>query len=380
MTGTGLSRPRVLFVGGTRYDLPLNPGLARKWNAVGRELDLRVIGRAGGARGADSRFRLVGTRRSLSGPLFYTALVRVVALETRRFRPQVVIAQSPYEAFACLAAWRRGRQRPKLICELHADWRTASRLYGSASRRLLTKPSDWAALHAIRRADATRALSAFTARLAEEATGKKPAATFTAYIDLESFNAEPPRELPATPGVAWIGVLERYKDPMMLIEAWRTVAGQVPAASLTVVGRGPLRPMIEELVREFPDRVRAPASLEAPEVARLLDESTVLAMSSAEGSEGLPRVIMEAFARGRPVVGTAAGGIPDIVQPERNGLIVQPGQPDQLADALVRALSDRSLAERLAAGARDDGRQTQWTPQAYAHAVRGLVDRVMATP
>ena len=86
---------------------------------------------------------------------------------------------------------------------------------------------------------------------------------------------------------------------------------------------------------------------------------------------------MEAFARGRPVVGTAAGGIPDIVRPERNGLIVEPGQPEQLARALVRVLNDRSLAERLAAGALEDGRQTQWTPQAYARAVRELVDRVL---
>lgn len=370
-------RPRVLFVGGTRYDLPLKPGLARKWDAVERELDLKVVGRAGSVHVTDSRFRLIGARLSLRGPVFHTVLASIVAVETRRFRPDLVIAQSPFEAFACLAAWTGARERPKLVVELHADWRTASRLYGSAGRRALAKVADRAALQALKRADATRALSSFTARLAREATGEEPAATFSAYIDLESFTARPPQPLPAGPGVVWIGVLERYKDPRTLASAWRLAAPRVPDARLAVVGSGRLRPVIEELAREFPGRVRAIERLDAPQVSRLLDESTVLAMSSAAGSEGLPRVIMESFSRGRPVIGTAAGGIPDLVRSGQNGLIVEPGQPEQLAEALVRALSDRSLAERLAAGALEDGAQAQWTPRAYASAVRRLVDTVL---
>lgn len=369
--------PRVLFVGGTRYDLPLTPGLARKWDAVERELEPRVIARAGSVRGADPRFRLLAGRRAGSGPGFHAALASTVAAEIRRFRPQVVIAQSPFEALACVVARAASRRSPKLIVELHADWRTASRLYGSAWRHRLARPADRVALYAIRRADATRALSGFTAQLAEAATGNPPAATFAAYIDLEGFTAEPPQPLPAKPAVAWIGVLERYKDPGALAAAWRMVAARVPDARLVVVGQGPLRPLIEELSGGYPSRVRALASLGTPAVARLLDESTVLAMSSSAGAEGLPRVIMEAFARGRPVVGTAAGGIPDIVRPERNGLIVEPGEPEQLGRALVRVLTDRSLAERLAAGALEDGRRELMSPRAYAAAVRELVDRVL---
>jgi glycosyltransferase involved in cell wall biosynthesis len=377
VSAAGAKRTRVLFVGGTRYDLPLKPGLARKWDAIERVLELRVIGRAGSVHAADPRFRLVGTRLSLSGPAFYAVLASIVAVETRRFRPDVVIAQGPYEAYACLAAWTAIKGRPKLVVELHADWRTASRLYGPPWRRSLAKVADRAGLHAIKRADATRALSSFTARLAKEATGEEPAATFSAYIDLESFTAHASRPLPTRPAVVWVGVLERYKDPWTLAAAWRVAAPQVPEARLAVVGKGRLRPVIEELAREYPSRVRAIESLDAPQVSRLLDESTVLAMSSAAGSEGLPRVIMEAFSRGRPVIGTAAGGIPDLVRPEQNGLIVEPGHPEQLAHALVRALSDRSLAERLAAGALEDGRRAEWSPEAYASAVRRLVDRVL---
>jgi glycosyltransferase involved in cell wall biosynthesis len=367
----------VLFVGGTRYDLPLKSGLARKWDAVEGLIDLRVVGRTAEVQGVDRRFRLIGARRSVTGPAFYAVLASVVAAETRRFHPQVVIAQSPFEAFACLVAWTRMRERPKLVVELHADWRTASRLYGSPMRQAIARAADRVALHAIRQADATRVLSQFTAKLAEDATGRQPAAVFTTYFDLESFVARMPQPLPAEPAVAWIGVLERYKDPSTLAAAWRIVASQMPEARLVVVGRGPLLAEVEALAREYPTRVQRVASLEPREVAGLLDASTVLAMSSARGSEGVPRVIMEAFARGRPVVATATGGIPDVVRPEQNGLIVEPEDPSQLAGALVRVLKNRSLAERLAAGALEDGRQGQRSPQAYAAAVRQLVDRVL---
>jgi glycosyltransferase involved in cell wall biosynthesis len=351
--------------------------LARKWDALERELELRVVARAGAVQASDPRFRLLGPGRSLRGPVFYAWLAAAVAAETRRFRPQVVICQSPYEAFACLAAWGRA-ERPRLIVELHADWRTATRLYGSRLRRAFARMSDRAARFALRRADATRALSEFTARLAREATGRPPAASFPAYIDLESFTATPPRPPPSAPAVAWIGVLERCKDPRAIAEAWRIVAAEVPDARLVVVGRGPLRAVVDRLAREFPTRVRAASRLESREVARLLDESTLLAMSSADGAEGLPRVIMEALTRGRPVVCTGVGGVSDIVTDGRNGLVVPPGHPRELARAMVRVLSDRGLAARLASGAREHAERAAWTPGAYAVAVRQLVDRVIA--
>ncbi len=103
-------------------------------------------------------------------------------------------------------------------------------------------------------------------------------------------------------------------------------------------------------------------------------------MSSAEGAEGVPRVIMEAFTRGRPAICTAVGGIPDIVEPGRNGLLVGPGRPDELARALVRVLGDREFAERLAAGARGSAEAARWAPGAYAQSVREMIDRVIAGP
>jgi glycosyltransferase involved in cell wall biosynthesis len=362
-----------LFVGDGDFDLPLAPGLAKKWDAVSRQLEVRIVGRANAVRSADPRFRLLPQApRLLRSPAHYAALPAVVGRELRRFRPDVVITKSPYEAFAVLPALNRARPCPKLIVELHGDWRTASRLYGSPLRRLYAGLADRAAAFALRRAEGTRAISDYTASLAEEATGRDPLSVFPTYFDLESFTSDPVRPLPEQPAIVWVGVLQRYKDPNLLAAAWRLVARRVGTARLVIVGEGPLQPLVDELVREYPTRVTHFPQLTPSEIAGLLDQSTLLAMSSA--SEGLGRVIMEAFARGRPVVAPAVGGIPDLVETGRNGVLVEPSDAEALAGALARVLQDGQFAERLSQGALEDAEQLRWTPDRYAEALRELVD------
>src|SRR5207245_2515358 len=90
-------KPRVLFVGRTRYRLPLDPALARKWDALGEELDLRVLARAAArANGHDPAFRLAPSLgpRGVDGPVFYATLPFRVARELRAFRPDVLFVQS----------------------------------------------------------------------------------------------------------------------------------------------------------------------------------------------------------------------------------------------------------------------------------------------
>jgi glycosyltransferase involved in cell wall biosynthesis len=95
-------------------------------------------------------------------------------------------------------------------------------------------------------------------------------------------------------------------------------------------------------------------------------------------SEGLPRIVIEAFCRGRPVVGARAGGIPDIVRDGESGLLVDAEAPGALAEALVRILTDRALAQWLAAGARASAADWLQTPEQYAARIHELVTRVAA--
>jgi glycosyltransferase involved in cell wall biosynthesis len=87
---------------------------------------------------------------------------------------------------------------------------------------------------------------------------------------------------------------------------------------------------------------------------------------------------MEAFCRGRPVVASRAGGIPDIVEHGVNGLLVPPGDTHALADALVRVLGDRVLLERLAAGAAASAETWFQTPEQFAQRFRALVEQMLA--
>ncbi|HEY2543958.1 MAG TPA: glycosyltransferase, partial [Gaiellaceae bacterium] len=109
-------------------------------------------------------------------------------------------------------------------------------------------------------------------------------------------------------------------------------------------------------------------------VAGALDEAAVFVLPSF--SEGLPRVAMEAFARGRGVVGARAGGIPDIVEDGVSGLLVAPDDPEALAAALVRALSEPGLAESLGAAALADSARWLQSPEQFATRMRDLVDEL----
>jgi len=93
-------------------------------------------------------------------------------------------------------------------------------------------------------------------------------------------------------------------------------------------------------------------------------------------SEGLGRVIVEAFCRGRGVVGSRVGGIPDLVADGETGLLVAPGDARALADAIVHALDDRAVAVRLGTAARAAIDPWLATPEDYARRVRELVDTV----
>jgi glycosyltransferase involved in cell wall biosynthesis len=374
-------KPRVLFVGRTRYRLPLDPALARKWDALGAELDLRVLARAaGGVNGHDPVFRLASPigPQGIDGAVFYATLPFRVARELRTFRPEVLFVQSPYEAAAALAGRKLARSRARVVLELHGDWRTATRLYGSRLRRLLEPVTEPLARAALRRADALRTISGYTTELVRRRLGREPAAVFPAYVDLSSFVEQPVAALPERPRVLFVGVLERYKGIDVLAKAWRLAAPRVPDALLHVVGDGRAAPIVERLVADLTAQTAWTRRIPSGEVARELDRSTALVLPSR--SEGLPRIVIEAFCRGRPVIGTRAGGIPDIVTDGVNGVLVLREDPVALGNALVRVLSDGELQRRLADGARAGVAQWLQTPEQYADRVRELVTRVAAAP
>ena len=360
----------MLFVGRTRYRLPLSPSLAQKFEALGGELDVRVLASAlPGSAPGDRTFTLVPPFRvrRLDGLAFWLALPSRTARLLRAFRPDAVVCQTAYDAAAALLARRIARVPARVVVEVHGDWRTSTRLYGSPSRRVLARVGDAVAAAALRRADAVRTVSPFTAGLVR-ALGVEPAADFPAFMDLEPF-VGPASPLPPQPVALFVGVLESYKNIDGLARAWELAAPRVPNASLRLVGKGTRSDVAESLVREH--GARWDRELSSADVAAALDGAWLLVLPSR--SEGMGRVLVEAFCRGRGVVGTRAGSIPDLVADGVSGVLVPPDDPAALADALVRVLSDRAFAWRLGMGAHGAAEPWLQTPAEYARRMRELV-------
>jgi glycosyltransferase involved in cell wall biosynthesis len=358
-------KPRVLFVSRERFRLPLDGAQKRKWDAVASVVDHRVLAAAAaGAPTRDERFRLVAQVPLLDGPLFYLMLPLRIARQLRDFRPEVALVQGIHETVAFLIARRLVGAPTKVILDVQGDWHEATRLYGSRWRRLLNPLNDALAAPAVRGADAVRTVSTQTTGLVR-ALGVEPAAVFPSYTDAQAFLERPPAPLPERPRALFVGVLERYKAFDTLAAAWKLASPQVPGAVLHVVSDGSLRDLIDPEMEWSP-------RLTAEEVAAAMDDSWVFCLPSR--SEGLPRVALEAAARGRAIIGGDRAGIPDVVEDGVNGFLVDPDDAAGLADALVRLLSDRALAERLGAAARKTGEEWGVTPAEYAEKLRTLVE------
>jgi glycosyltransferase involved in cell wall biosynthesis len=353
-----------------RIGLPLPAWLARRWDALSAVFVVRALNPGVGS--GDDRFDL------LPEPSwrFFPTLPFRVARELRAHPADAIVASDPYVAAAVLIGRRLAGSRAKVIVELHGDPRTFTRLYGSQARKSVAALADLTARFALRRADATRAVSSFTARLVEEVRGSPPTKTFLAYSDLSAFADAPAVPPPHEPRVVFVGALEPYKNIDGLAEAWRRIAPGNPGAVLTIVGNGSRRAVVESLLRDLPDQVVHHVELDPAAVSAELDRARALVLPSYP--EGLGRVVLEAFARGRGVIGTDGGGIPDMVSNDREGLLVPPYDTDALVDALQRVLGDYELCVRLGAAASETYREWHQTPEGFAGAYRDLVDRALA--
>ena len=140
------------------------------------------------------------------------------------------------------------------------------------------------------------------------------------------------------PRLVFVGRLAIEKNPIMLIGAIAVLASDFPDIHLTIVGDGPLR---ESLVKEIASlRVQEHVCLagwcDGPRVLEEIRASRALVLCS--DAEGLPTVILEAFALGRPVVATAVGGVPEIVRSGETGWLIDSGSVEALTEAIRDAL------------------------------------------
>lgn len=154
-----------------------------------------------------------------------------------------------------------------------------------------------------------------------------------------------PQNPPSRPRVVCVARLRAEKSHDVLLDAWALLADRFPDAELLLVGDGPRRSDLERRAGEMGGRVIFAGHVD--DVWGCLATSTLFVLPSSVELLGIS--VLEAMAAGVPVVATAVGGVPEIVEHECTGLLVPPGDPAALAAAIERLLGDPSLRATLAA-------------------------------
>jgi glycosyltransferase involved in cell wall biosynthesis len=168
----------------------------------------------------------------------------------------------------------------------------------------------------------------------------------------ESFLKSGAVPIPSTPRMVCVGRLTEQKGQLLLLESAARLQREGVRFELGLAGDGPMRPQIEAAIAKYglADVVRITGWISNQQVREEMAAARIMVLPSF--AEGLPVVIMEALALGRPVVTTFVAGIPELVQHGVNGWLVPAGDVDALTATLSTALqtSDEDLTRMGLAG------------------------------
>jgi glycosyltransferase involved in cell wall biosynthesis len=161
-----------------------------------------------------------------------------------------------------------------------------------------------------------------------------------------------------------VGRLSSEKGHAILLQAAARLEKmkEAPDFRIVVVGDGPEKENLLRLTARLGIGQRIVMAGFQTDVRPYYSLSTLLALPSY--SEGSPNVVLEAMAAGLPIAATDVGGVPEILEDGVTGLLVRPGDPEAMAETILRILQDKGLARRLGAAARSCA-ESKYTPRAY---------------
>ena len=173
-----------------------------------------------------------------------------------------------------------------------------------------------------------------------------------------------------------VGRLSKEKAQIDLLHAFRKLSDAHAEinARLVIVGDGPERENLEMTAASLGISDRVIFTGQVKNVEAYYAAADVLANPSH--SEGSPYVLLEAMAANLPIVATAVGGVPEMVEHNQTALLVPTGDPQAMADAIARVLSDEQLAQRLAASASTLG-TLRFSPDNYVRSLAKVYREVI---
>lgn len=173
-------------------------------------------------------------------------------------------------------------------------------------------------------------------------------------------------ELPHLPSVpkkqpnliVYVGRLEKFKGVMDLVDAMPAILEKIPDARLEIAGEGSYASELKSRVEQLGIQrsVVFKGHISQADVAKLFAKAAVVVTPST-WPEIFGRVGIEAMSLGTPVVATNVGGVRDWLQNKKNGLLVKPGDPAQLSEAIASLLGDIKLQSQLSKYARESANE-----------------------
>jgi glycosyltransferase involved in cell wall biosynthesis len=172
--------------------------------------------------------------------------------------------------------------------------------------------------------------------------------------------------------IVHLGRLGNRKGAYDLLNAFLTLPEAVrQRARLVLAGDGDVEGMRRQ-AQAGGDRVIVPGWLETSERNRLLEQSDVFALVSR--AEGVPMALLEAMANGIPSITTPVGGIPDVFHHDVHGVLVKPGDVDEIRAGLVRLITDDAFRQSAGRAARESVRQ--YDVHTYARRLADIYQRI----
>ena len=300
-----------------------------------------------------ARFTLLG---------FLGAEFRAAVRERREFQPDLIHAHWWFPS-GLVGTWLTKLSNTPLVTTMHG---TDVRIARSIS---MSRP---AFRHVLQNSRAITAVSKWLAHEAQSLVSTPSAVVAPMPVATELFT---PGGLRNTGTLLFVGRLTPQKGLDVLLQAMAKVRQTL---TLDVVGDGPERPALENLARELgiADRVRWHGAQPQPALVDFYRRASALVVPSAD--EGLGLVAVEAMLCETPVVAFASGGLPDVVQHERTGFLVNERSPDELAAAIEQLLAMPDAGKALGAAGRMHALST-FAPESVARRYIDIYQQVIAS-
>jgi len=204
----------------------------------------------------------------------------------------------------------------------------------------------------LRAADLVTCCSGHLCGLIRERLPKLGARCRVVHNELRDSGEEPVREASEEPTVLCVGRLDPAKGFDLAIHALAKLHGRHPEIRLLLAGDGPERDALERLAGRLGirDRIDFLGGISPSRVPALLAGASLFLMPSRR--EGLPLAAIEASLAAVPIVAAEVGGIPELIEAGRTGLLVPPEDSSALADAMALVLADPARATALGRAAR----------------------------